>query len=278
MKEESQWLSGILKMSKGKNQSSIKTFSIMLKIITALTAALASLFANAQTETRNVSPFNKLEITDGVEVIYTQSDTFSLKAEASDALGLATLLTESKNKTLRISCDGNGCEMAKVYVTAPEIVSIKAGRDSKVIIADRMTAGKFELNLNSNATFNGIVTTGAAVLKGRSGAIFNIRLTANSVNANFQSGAKVNLSGTSDKSVIRTTDNALCNARNFINKSVTVIAGNDAEVIVSANEKIEINVSDEASVRYFGLPKTASVNPEAIAIVQHNNGQVVANE
>lgn len=250
----------------------------MLKIITALTAALATLFANAQTETRNVSSFNKLEITDGVEVIYTQGDTYSLKAEASDALGLATLLTESKNKTLKISCAGNGCEMAKVYITAPEIVSIKASRDSKVIVADRMTAGKFELNLTSNATFNGIVTTEEATLKGRSGAIFNIRLMTGSIVGNFQSGAKVNLSGTADKSEIRTTDNALCNARNFIAKNVLVNADNNAEVLVSANEKIEINVSDEASVRYFGLPKTTSVNPEAITIAQHNNGQVVANE
>lgn len=250
----------------------------MLKIITALTAALASLFASAQTEIRNVSSFNKLEITDGVEVIYTQGETFSLKAEASDALGLATLLTESKNKTLKISCDGNGCELAKVYITAPEIVSIKAGRNSKVVVVDRMTAGKFELNLASNSTFNGIVTAGETTLKGRSGSIFNIRLTTGAVTGNFQSGAKVNLSGTADKSEISTSGNALCNARNFITKKVNVIANGNAEVIVSANEKIEINVSDEASVRYFGMPSTTSVNPEAITIVQHNNGQMVANE
>src|SRR5690606_12367187 len=194
----------------------------MLKIITSLTAALVGLLANAQTtETRNISPFNKIEITDGVEGIYTQGKSYSVTAEATD---LAALLTQSQNQTLAISCNGNACKTSRVYVTSPEIESSNAVRRSKINVKDRIQPPYFSLNLASGATFNGIVSATNATLKGKSDAVFNIRLKADVVSAQFQSGAKVNLSGEAAKSTIVSYGNALCNARNFITSETEVTA------------------------------------------------------
>jgi hypothetical protein len=242
----------------------------MFKIITALTMSVIGLLANAQTtETRDVSPFNKIEITDGVEVIYTQSDHFSLRAETSDALGLSTLLTESKDNTLKITCNGNLCETAKVYLSAPEIVSVKAHRNSKMTVSDRMHTSKLSVVLASGSIFNGVVKSeGPTNLKGKSGSIFNIRVETTSLDGSFQSGAKVNLSGNSEKTVLRTSDNALCNARNFIAGKVSVKSIGNSSVLISAENEIAVEVSDEATVRYFGMPGKVSVNPEAVATAE----------
>lgn len=240
----------------------------MLKIITSLVVFLAGLTSNGQvSETRTVSTFNKIEITDGVEVIYTQSENTSLKAEASDALGLSTLLTQNDGNTLKISCNGNRNENVKVYVSSPEIISVKASKESKVIFADRVDTKKFALSLNSGSEFRGIVNSESAInLKGKAGSIFNIRIDSQTLYGNFQSGTKVNLSGKSGDASIRTTGNALCSARNFKTDNVNVKAGDESTVEVSVHEAIAVDVTDQASVKYFGLPAKAKLNLEAVTV------------
>src|SRR5690606_9670030 len=110
----------------------------------------------------------------------------------------------------------------------------------------------FSLSLASGATFNGIVSAKNATLKGKSDAVFNIRLRTDVLSANFQGGAKVNLSGEATKSTIVSHGNSLCNARNFITSDTEVTALETAEVIVYAKEKIEVTVSEGATVKYFG--------------------------
>lgn len=251
----------------------------MFKIITLATAALIGLLANAQvTETRNVSPFNKLEITDGVEIIYTQGDQFTIRAEASDALGLSTLLTESKNNTLKITCKGNLCETAKVFVTAPEITSITASRNAQVTVADGIKTNAFSMTLASGATFRGNVYADKTQLVAKSGTIMNLRLETVSVTGRFQNNAKVNLSGKSESADIRTFGSALCLARNFKSGSTAVKASGNASMEVSAIDAIDVEVTDDAVVRYFGFPQKTTVNPEAVAQVIHDSGVAFANE
>jgi hypothetical protein len=243
----------------------------MLKIITSLTLFVTGMLANVQSETRTVSSFNKLEITDGVEIIYTQSDNYSVRAEASDGLGLSTLLTESKNHTLKISCNGNLSETVRVYVSAPEIISLKAGKNSKIVFTDQVSTSKFDLTLASGATFKGSVNSaGETSLRGKSGAVFNIRLETDALAANFQGGAKVNLSGTSGKTFIRTSDNALCSAQNFKAEKLQVKATGNSTVVISVKEEIAVEVNDFATVKYFGFPDKTSVNPEAVSMSTGN--------
>jgi len=250
----------------------------MFKFITAAAAALIGLLANAQvSESRNVSPFNKVEITDGVEIIYTQSEQFSIRAEASDALGLSTLLTESKNNTLKISCDGNLCETAKVFVSAPQIVSFKASRNAHINVIGGMKAETLSLSL-SDASLKGNIFARETTLKAKSGSVVNLRLESASLQATVQSGAKVNLCGTAKESDIRSYGNALCLARNFKSNKGIVKASGSASVEVCALDEINVEVTDAAMVRYFGFPFKTTVNPEAMAQVIHDTGSAVANQ
>jgi hypothetical protein len=250
----------------------------MFKIITTAAAALIGLLANAQvSETRNVSPFNKVEITDGVEIIYTQSSEFSIKAETSDALGLATLLTESKNNTLKISCEGNLCDVAKVYVSAPEIVSIKATNKANVRLVNGISTSTFNLAI-SDATFKGNVNATKTGLKAKSGAIVNLRLETQSLDARIQNNAKVNLCGSADNADIRSFGSSLFAARNFKSAKGMVKASGTASVEICALDEIDVEVTDSALVRYFGFPQKTTVNADAVAQTVHDTSAAVANQ
>ena len=250
----------------------------MFKIISTVAAALIGLLANAQAqETRTVLSFNKLEITDGVEVIYTQGETFSVEAEASDALGLSTLLTESKNETLTISCKGNCSETVKVYVAAPQLASVKASRNAGLTTTG-IRSPQFKLSLTSGAFFKGNVYADQTQIRTKSGAVLNLRLETGTLEATFLNGSKVNLSGTADKADVRSSGNTLCMARNFKSRNNIVKAGGTASVEVCAVTELVVEVHDEASVRYFGLPEKTIINPEAVAQVIHDTGSAVATE
>lgn len=239
----------------------------MFKILTTLAMAVIGLLVNAQvSENRKISSFSKIEITDGVELIYTQSDETAMKIEAPDGLGLSSLDTKIEDGTLKISCKGNLCETIKVYVKSAGLLSMKASRDSKITLAAPIHTRDFTVALASNATFYGIVKAeGKAVLKSRSDAVFNIRVESATLEGYFNSGSRVNLSGISGKVMLRTAGNSLCNARNLIAGKINVQANDTASVIINAATETDVDVADNAQVKYFGSPKKMSINPDAIA-------------
>lgn len=240
----------------------------MFKIITSLAMFFANLAAGQTTETRQISAFSKIEVSDGVEVIFTQSPQTSLKAEVSDAPGLSMLLTRNDGKTLKIGCARNMCEKIKVYVSSPDLVSIKASNESKVVFANAIDTEKFSLSLASGSAFSGMVKAeGAVNLKGESGSVFNIRIESRWLYGNFQSGTKVNLSGNGGEVAIRTSDNAFCSARNFKTDKVSIKAAGQSSVEVSVKQAIAVDISDEATVKYFGLPGKTAFSPDAVTLV-----------
>jgi len=212
-----------------------------------------------------------------VEIIYVQSPEYGILAETSDALGLSTLLTESKDNTLKISCNGNLCEMAKVYVSAPEIVSFKGSQNAQIrVTGTGLRTNSFALSLASGASFKGNVAAKTSTLRAKSGAVVNLRLETGSLEAIVQSNAKVNLCGTTKHSDIRSFGNALCLARNFKSDKSLVKASGRASVEVCTLDEIDVEVTDAAHVRYFGFPYKTTVNPEAITQVVHETEGAIA--
>ena len=75
----------------------------MLKIITTLSLFLIGMLAKGQeAENRELSSFSKVEVKNGIEVIYTESKMPFLRVEAENVSVLKNLITEVKGKTLKI--------------------------------------------------------------------------------------------------------------------------------------------------------------------------------
>jgi hypothetical protein len=248
----------------------------MLKIITSVVVFASGLVTlgaqpdsaqrNAQQEeTRAVSTFNKIDVTDGIKVVYTKSDQSSLKVVASDGIGLSALVSNVSDGILTLMCKGNGKESVVVYLSSPQLVSVKARRAAEVALTAPLETTEFNAVLASRAVLSGTIhSSGAALLKGKTGAVFNVRIESPTLDGYFFSGTKANLSGVVTSADIVTQDNAFCNARNFGTKRIKVSASDTSTALINATNAVDVAVTDAAKVNYFGTPRKLALNRDAV--------------
>jgi hypothetical protein len=231
----------------------------MFKIITSLTLSLIGLLAKAQTP-NEIAPFHGLAVNNNVTVIYTSGADYRIEPQTGPEA--AGLITRVQNGTLFITQTRN--LPVTVRITAPSLDNIQAAQHAVVIAASAIDVADFSLGLASGARFNGTVKAGhRALLRGKSGAVFNVLLKTDLFQGDFSGGAKVNLSGNAQSGNIATHGNTLCLARNFIVGKASIEATGLSEVMVCANESIRIKACEQAIVRYFGAPSTISVDHDA---------------
>lgn len=243
----------------------------MKKIITSLSLFLVGMLAQAQTaEVRKVSSFSKIEIDGKIELVYTETAAPSIKAVAADEQKRDNLVTEINDGTLHIYMKDNSAqnaETAKVYVTGSGICSIEAKSHAKVTVKNQLSAPELSVTLDSGASFQGLVKSARKVtLRTEKGTVFNGRVETGDFYGNFKGNAKVNLSGTAATACIKSSNAALCLAKNFAAGQLTVNAGDFSKVSVYAKDDINISVAEMAKVTYTGNPENVTMNENAIAI------------
>ena len=245
----------------------------MLKIITTLTIVLFGLLAKAQvTENREVSDFSKVEVKNGIQLIYTQSATTSLQVEANDDATIYNVVTEMTGNTLKIYLENpKVASTAKVYLSAPTLVALTAKSNAAITIIDEITAKNLKVTLRSGANFTGnIQASGKAKLIAESGTLFNGKIVAPVFTGSFRKDAKINLTGRVQEATITINDAALLVAKNFIANAIRLNAAGKSTAMIHADNDVVLNVADQAKVTYSGLPHSIEWNEEAEAIQKRN--------
>lgn len=241
----------------------------MLKIISTLTILLFGWLAKAQvTDDRTISAFSNVEVQNGIELLYTESNISSLRVEAQNETTLNHVVTEIKGKTLHIYMT-NAIEIAskekvKVYLDAKNIESFDASSQSKIVLMNPLTASNCKIILNSGASFFGnIKSSGKTILLAAKGTEFQGRVDARTFKGNFRNTAKINLTGVAEIATIQTTDEALCSAKNFISKNIHLFATERSTIAIYAPDAITVAISDQAKVTYTGFPRKLAMNEDA---------------
>ncbi|WP_298224634.1 DUF2807 domain-containing protein [Flavobacterium sp.] len=254
----------------------------MLKIITTLTVFLVGMLAKAQvTENRNTTDFSQVAVTGGIELIYNEAPSTSLRIESNNEATLKNVITEMNGKTLKITLK-KGTEMptgetVKVYVTANHIVALEAHSKAKITIEEQLNADQLDIVLDSGASLSGnIKTSGKTKLYASTGTTFNGRIEAAMLKGTFHDNARINLTGKVKKAAFQTTDSALLCARNFTANTIHMNANGTSVAKLHANDNIALNVTEQAKVSYVGYPEKMVLNEEAQAFNKANCQQLVS--
>lgn len=252
----------------------------MLKIITSLTLFLFGMLAKGQeVETRNVSSFSKVKVQHGIELVYIESKTPSIRIEAENKTIMKNISTIVSGNTLNIDLVNSKVALPlnseiKVFVSATNLQGLQASTKAKITIVEELNTNSLNIVLDSGATFNGTIkSNGTIQLVTKNESEFKGKIEAVALNGVFKNNSKIILTGKSQKSSFETSDSVIFNAKNFIATSININANGFSSSMIHANSNLAVNVADEAKVTYTGFPDQIELNEEASTFQKYHNNQ-----
>ena len=248
----------------------------MKQLVIIALLALTSVGAQAQTsETRKSADFTSLEVKNGIEVFYTQSNQPSLKVEADSKTNLDRIATEFGNGTLRIYFKEDENQKAvqgtaRVYVSAPGTANFKVLMGASVKVNGKLNITELNVKLKNGASFTAeAICNTACNIKAESGSMFRGLVTAPTLTAKADKGSTIKLSGTADASTIASNGGTIL-AGKFLTKTAEVRAVHGATAYVNAQEAIDADADSSSSVIYYGDPATVNLGTNSYAIKRDN--------
>lgn len=222
-------------------------------------------------ETRKAGSFSKIEVTSGIELLYQETENeIVIKVEADNDADLNSIVTEIDGTTLKIYARNPKSfdKKLKVHVSAKDIESFKATSRSRIVFENKVTSKNIAIAIASGSYFKGYLKSNLLTkIEASSDSEFNGRIETDLFVGNFKSQSKINISGTAEKAILYSETKAYCNARNFLTKNTEVNSDN-ATVIITSSNRINISAIDNAVVSYFGSPKKVTIENESVINIQ----------
>jgi hypothetical protein len=192
-------------------------------------------------ETRDVTPFTRVVISDAMELILTQGAAESVKVEAEDNI-LPLVVVESGGEKLNIkfkeSHNVQSTKQVKVYVTYKQLSEVFVSGASKLSATNVIQEEKFLL-----------------ILSGASQATLNINNPWLSVNCSGAS--KAILRGTTEKLNVQCAGASNVNAQKLVAQEAAVEADGASSVVLDTRNKLNIIASGASVVRYLSAAGTS---------------------
>lgn len=201
------------------------------------------LFANAQkTETREITSFDKIEVTGNIMVEMKLGETESLQIKTIN-VDPSEVVTEVNKKLLSISMKSNLFDdKAKVtiYITFKEIREITSNASAEIKIQDEIEGDK----IFANATAGGRIV---------------MKVKLNAIELKSYQGAHIDVSGSCKTQESFISTGGVLSASNFECDEVFIKMNAKAQAEIIANKKIEANIKSGASLSYFGKPDIENI-------------------
>ena len=228
------------------------------------------------TEDRNISDFNKIEISDNIDVIITHASDKSVSVETDENLQFA-VFTEVKGEVLTIKLSKKIIrkKVLKVYISIDDFIDeiniydraevrsdgtlnldqivINAEGDSKVVM-DIKSAG-FSLNNNESANVNLTVNANKAVINSNKNGKAKINIEAENIEILCQGNSTTELVGNSVDLVVNAENKSNLKASMLECDDVTVNASDTSDIHINANNSIIISLTNSAEVYIYNDPE-----------------------
>lgn len=181
--------------------------------------------------------FNRIEVSRGLDVYLTQSDSEMLKVQADENLH-DLIITKIEGETLKIYADDNigKCESKKVMVNVNDLNLITSTSGSDVFSTNTLIANDIKLVTTSGADMEVDIKAESTALASTSGSDLVVTGTTNSLSASATSGSDIK-------------------ASQLISQTCTAAATSGADVEVNVEEALSAGATSGGDIIYFGNPK-----------------------
>jgi hypothetical protein len=211
--------------------------------ITLLLVVVASGAFAQQTETRQLSKFNGIRVSEAIDVYLKKGDKESARVEV-DGVNLSDVETDVSGNILRVHMrSGNyrNKTSVKVYVTYVDI-----GRISSASAANVFTDGTLK-------------TSSLEITCASAGSV-ELKLEADRVSIDVASAGDVTLEGKAKSLVLETSSAGSIDAYNLECERVEATASSGGSAKVNVTKSLDAEASSGGSIRYRGNPTSTNTD------------------
>jgi hypothetical protein len=200
---------------------------------------------DANAISRAVTTFHGIQISAGIDLYLSQSNTEALAVSASSTEYRDKIVTEVENGILKIYYGekgswGNsnwGNHKMKAYVSAKNIELLEASGGSDVFIDEKLQVEKLKVQLSGGSDLIGKVVVEDLIVGASGGSDAKLTGTVNHL--------KVNISGGSD-----------FKGADLSAESCVISASGGSDAYIHVNKELESHASGGSDIRYTGNPSS----------------------
>jgi len=222
------------------NISTVITFAILS--ITLFSCSLRNIkgSGNVSSEVRSLSGFSKVDVSEGLTVIYTPSDEYKVEVIADDNL-IKYITTDVTGSELIIQIKGQRSfrkvTKTEIHISAPTITDIKCSGAS---------------TFKGSEKFNPNIFT--ARLSGASEAIVDIDTKI--LSGDLSGASTLKVSGTATTSLFEGSGASVFSAKEMTTSDLTVNFSGASYGVVIVENSISGSLSGASELFYYGNPTT----------------------
>ena len=218
----------------------------MKQIILSLVCCVLILNAQAQSrETRNLSSFNSLSVSEAIKVTLEKgsSEKAVLEVSGTDA---DNVLTDVSGNSLRIHMRSGNWKNVDVHITLTykSLEEIDVSSAAKVTADDPIVSETMEIDVSS---------AGHA----------DLNLKAGEMEVDISSAGKLEAEGSVDEIEVDVSSAGSMHAYDLVAKKADLYASSAGSIKLSVTEEIKASASSGGSVKYKGNPEKERVSSSA---------------
>lgn len=180
--------------------------------------------------------FSEISASEGLQVYVTQAEDFEITVEADENV-IDLIGTDIENNKLKIHTLKNiGRATKKIYVSLPEITSLKGSSGSHLTTSNTITSDNMEVDASS-------------------GAMVNIALMANEIDIDASSGGNLKVSGSAAKADIDVSSGGNIDGKNLETKICHADANSGGNLSVSVSQSLVADANSGGNIAYLGNPE-----------------------
>ncbi|MCK5596980.1 MAG: DUF2807 domain-containing protein [Candidatus Eisenbacteria sp.] len=196
---------------------------------------------NLTTETRQVSGFDRVSLSNIGLVVLTQGETEGLTVRADDNL-MSHIVTEVREGTLHIGLTPRA-SAAVLKPTAPIVFKVSFRDLSGLAVSG---SGSFEVGRLETSVLDMSVSG--------SGDIGVSGLTAGEVRTSISGSGEVGIDGEASAQTVSVSGSGRYRAQDLVTSSGKVSLSGSGFVVLHASDTLDVKITGSGTVRYFGEP------------------------
>lgn len=234
----------------------MRNLKAILSTMLLVAVATSYSFAQKQTitnKTYSVQPFTIIESNIVGDVIYTQTNKASVRAEGDKDLVDRLMITE-KNGVLKLHFEDEkktkGKKKLTVYISSPNIQQIDVEGVGNWKLEGAVNADNLTINFKGVGNFEAI------------------NLLSTNINVSYEGVGNLRLGGIADYLNVLSKGVGNINTQNLKTKKAVVKSEGVGSVKCYASESISLNNSGVGSITYYGNPVVTNLNNSGIGKIK----------